>query len=199
MNQVVIFGIDGASPKLIERWQDELPNLRRIMKGGVYGELESTVPPVTCPAWPCMFTRRNPGKIGMYGFISVDVAQEYRIKISSSLNYYQWSLWKILNDHGIAVGLLNLAMTFPPHKIDSFMVCGIGSPLSGRAGYIYPAQLKGELNRVAPGYEPLPPIDTTIHGKEEEYKEILEHAVSNRLKATRYLMNLPPGSSLSVP
>lgn len=192
MNEVVIFGIDGASPKLIEQWQDELPNLKRIMQGGVYGELESTMPPVTCPAWPCMFTGRNPGQLGMYGFTSIEPGGEYHIKIHSSSDYHRWALWKILNDHGIAAGLLNVAMTFPPHKIDSFMVCGLGAPVSTQASYTYPAWLKRELNKAVPSYQPFPPISTAILGREEEYKAILEREVHNRTKAARYLMNAFP-------
>ncbi|MCD6600301.1 MAG: alkaline phosphatase family protein [Dehalococcoidia bacterium] len=189
MNKVAILGIDGASPKLIEQWRDELPNLKRIMEGGVYGELESTIPPVTCPAWPCMFTGKNPGKIGMYGFISVDVNDDYHIKISSSQNYQQWSLWKMLNDAGIPVGILNLAMTFPPHKVDGFVVCGIGAPASGRSEYTYPSWLKHELEKAVPGYEPFTPADMTIPGKEAEYSKILEREVDNRCKAAKYLMD----------
>lgn len=192
MNKVVIFGIDGASPKLIEQWQDELPNLKRIMEGGVYGELESTMPPVTCPAWPCMFTGRNPGKLGMYGFVTVEPGGEHRVKIHSSHEYHQWSLWKMLNEHGITVGLLNVAMTFPPHKVDSFMVCGLGSPASATTTLTYPAWLKKELNKVVPGYEPVPPISTNIAGREERYKAVLEQEVRNRVKAARYLMNAFP-------
>jgi len=76
MNKVAIFRIDGTSPSLIEVWGDKLPNLRKFRGGGVYGELESTIPPVSCPAWPCMFTGKNPGEIGMYGFISVEAGGE---------------------------------------------------------------------------------------------------------------------------
>jgi len=192
MNKVVIFGIDGASPKLIEEWRDELPNLKRIMEGGVYGKLESTMPPVTCPAWPCMFTGKNPGKLGMYGFISIQPSGEHHVKIRTSRDYHQWSLWKILNSYGIAVGLLNVAMTFPPHKIDSFMVCGLGAPVSTKASYTYPASLKKELNKAVPGYEVFPPISTDILGREEQYKAVLEQEVRNRVKAARYLMNAFP-------
>ena len=43
MDKVVIFGIDGGSLKLIEQWKDELPNFKKIMENGVFGELESTI------------------------------------------------------------------------------------------------------------------------------------------------------------
>ncbi|HLK55816.1 MAG TPA: alkaline phosphatase family protein, partial [Chthonomonadaceae bacterium] len=49
-----MIGLDCAAPELVfDRWRDRLPNLRRIMAAGLYGPLESTVPPITVPAWMC--------------------------------------------------------------------------------------------------------------------------------------------------
>ncbi len=162
------------------------------MEDGVYGELESTMPPVTCPAWPCMFTGKNPGKLGMYYFIDSSISEKGQNKLSDSSYYHRWSLWKILNDHKISVGLFNVAMTYPPHKVDSFMVCGIGSPPSARANYTYPASLKSTLEKIVPGYEPVPLVDMTIAGKENIYRAALIREVDNRTKAAKYLMNRFP-------
>ncbi len=87
MTRIVIFGIDGDSLELVERWKGELPNLKRIMDRGVFGEPESTSPALTCPAWPCMFTGRNSGKLGMYGFFSYPFAEgpDARLFTSSRL------------------------------------------------------------------------------------------------------------------
>ncbi|MFC1938100.1 alkaline phosphatase family protein [Chloroflexota bacterium] len=114
MGKLVIFGIDGGSPKLIEQWKDELPNPKKIMEKGVYGELESTFPPVTCPAWPAMFTGKNPGKLGIYDFIKYPNSQEQTLGLSSSLDYSSSAIWRMLNAYDKGVGLLNLPMTFPP-------------------------------------------------------------------------------------
>lgn len=189
MDKIVIFGIDGGSLKLIEGWKDELPNFKRIMENGVYGELESTIPPLTCPAWPCMFTGKNPGEIGMYGFSGLQFSDHYGSRIYSSLDYKSSSLWKRLNDYGKGVGLLNVAMTFPPHKISSFMVCGVGSPLTSEADYTSPLELRHTLDKVVGGYEILPPILLTIQGKEEEIARAFDRVLTKRVKAARYLMH----------
>ena len=128
VDKLFVFGIDGGSIKLVEQWQDELPNLKKMMNEGAYGKLESTVPPLTCPAWPSMFTGKNPGKLGLYDFTSYQPDQKQKFRINSSLDYSSSAIWKMLNAHGKKVGLLNLPMTFPPQKINSFMVCGVGSP-----------------------------------------------------------------------
>jgi predicted AlkP superfamily phosphohydrolase/phosphomutase len=186
-NKTIIFGIDGAAFELIKKWKSDLPNISKLIKNGVHGRLESTMPPVTCPAWPCMFTGKNPGKLDMYYFVRDDTRGK-KSKITTSSSYHSMSLWKILNDHKIDVGLLNVAMTFPPHKVNSFMVCGTGTPPSSRAKYTYPEALQHELEKVVPGYEPLPLIDLTIPGKEEENSIALLEEVNSRTKAAKYLI-----------
>ena len=57
--RILIIGLDGASPVLVERWQDDLPNLRRLMQRGVFGQLESVIPPRSIPAWYCLATGMN--------------------------------------------------------------------------------------------------------------------------------------------
>ena len=69
--KLLIIGFDGATFDLIRPWakMGHLPNLSRIMEGGVHGNLMSTLPPVTSPAWPTFMTGCNPGKHGVFDFI----------------------------------------------------------------------------------------------------------------------------------
>jgi predicted AlkP superfamily phosphohydrolase/phosphomutase len=190
VSKLIVFGIDGGSLKLIEQWRKELPNFQKIMEGGVFGELESTIPPVTCPAWPCMFTGKNPGKLGMYEFLNLQFAEEGGFKPFSSSDYHASSLWKILNDYGRKVGLLNVPMTFPPHEINSFMVCGLGTPRTAK--YTYPPQLKNTLSEVVGGYDVFPVVILTRHDREKEYLKLFNEVLNKRVKAARYLMSSFP-------
>ncbi|MCA1595267.1 MAG: alkaline phosphatase family protein, partial [Chloroflexi bacterium] len=68
-SRVLIIGLDCAPPQWVfDRWLDDLPNLKRLVGMGVYGPLESTIPPITVPAWMSMMTGRDPGTLGVYGF-----------------------------------------------------------------------------------------------------------------------------------
>ncbi|MCK4449010.1 MAG: alkaline phosphatase family protein, partial [Anaerolineae bacterium] len=50
--KVFVIGLDCAAPELVfDAWRDQLPNLRRLMEGGIYGELMSSIPAITVPAW----------------------------------------------------------------------------------------------------------------------------------------------------
>src|ERR1700738_1092896 len=65
--KICVLGLDCAAPEVI--FGDErLMNIRRLMDVGVYGRLESVVPPITVPAWMCMVTSQDPGSLGVYGF-----------------------------------------------------------------------------------------------------------------------------------
>ena len=69
MKRIFVIGLDCAEPTLVfDRWQEYLPNFRRLMEGGTYGELTSSIPAITVPAWASMMSSKDPGQLGFYGF-----------------------------------------------------------------------------------------------------------------------------------
>ena len=71
MTKVLLIGLDGATWDLMKPWAEKgvLPTFKKLMEKGVYGDLESTIPPVTIPAWVSFATGKNPGKLGCYDFL----------------------------------------------------------------------------------------------------------------------------------
>ena len=67
---VFVIGLDGATFDLLLPLMEEqrLPHLAAIFRKGVHGELRSTIPPVTAPAWASFQTGKNPGKHGLFHF-----------------------------------------------------------------------------------------------------------------------------------
>ncbi|MFX0088200.1 MAG: alkaline phosphatase family protein, partial [Candidatus Hodarchaeota archaeon] len=64
----LVIGLDCASPELVfHEFKNDLPNLSNLAENGVYGTLQSCMPPITVPAWLVMFTGKNPGNLGIYG------------------------------------------------------------------------------------------------------------------------------------
>ncbi len=56
--KICVIGLDCCAPDVI--FNDErLVNIRRLMDLGLYGRLESVVPPITVRAWMCMTTNRD--------------------------------------------------------------------------------------------------------------------------------------------
>jgi predicted AlkP superfamily phosphohydrolase/phosphomutase len=59
--RILVLGLDGASLDFLEPLSKKgrLPNIARLMEEGCRTPLESTIPPVTIPAWVSMFTGIN--------------------------------------------------------------------------------------------------------------------------------------------
>lgn len=53
---------------MFDKWLDDLPTLKSLVKKGTYGNLTSTIPPITVPAWQSMMTSKDPGQLRVYGF-----------------------------------------------------------------------------------------------------------------------------------
>ncbi len=147
--RLLIFGVDGATFDLIRPWvaTGHLPNFGRLMADGVQGELESTLPPVTSPAWPTFMTGCNPGKHGVFDFIRPK-ADGFDLVNSSSIR--QPTIWRILSDAGIRVGVMNVPVTYPAQPVNGFMITGLLSPTRG-GDICYPPDL---LRRYEPTLGP---------------------------------------------
>jgi len=69
-NKVLIIGIDSLDPKIINKLISKLPNFKSLE---TFTELETTIPPETPVAWSAASTGTNPGKYGIFDFISRDL------------------------------------------------------------------------------------------------------------------------------
>jgi predicted AlkP superfamily phosphohydrolase/phosphomutase len=134
MRKLLIFGLDGATFDLIQPWVAEghLPNLGRLMQGGVWGDLASTLPPVTSPAWPSFMTGVNPGKHSVFDFIRPN-AGEFTLVNATSIRAP--TIWQIASQAGLRVGVINVPVTYPVQPVNGFMVSGLLSPTDGDIAY----------------------------------------------------------------
>ncbi len=72
--KVVILGFDGVEPTLVERYigEGKLPNLEKLAGSGHYSALTTTNPSESPVCWSAFATGSNPGKTGIYDFLSRD-------------------------------------------------------------------------------------------------------------------------------
>src|SRR5207249_9811361 len=54
--KALVIGIDSASPFLIEKWIDKLPNIRSVFEAGAHGVLKSFVLSESVNDWKCFAT-----------------------------------------------------------------------------------------------------------------------------------------------
>lgn len=147
MERVLVIGVDGFEPSLLESWMDYLPCIRWLSTRGLYARLRSTIPPFTVPAWNSMFTGVNPGRHGLYGWFKVKFTQEnLSLEISTSNKQKFPFLWDELSRRGLKVGIVNVPVVYPPMKVNGVVVSGLLTPPG--ACYTYPQSLMNEINRL---------------------------------------------------
>jgi predicted AlkP superfamily phosphohydrolase/phosphomutase len=114
-DRVLVLGLDGATLDVIEPLarSGRLPHLAKLMEEGAWGVLESTLPPVTIPAWVSMMTGKNPGRLGMYDLLK---RQGYGVEPNGYCYSKHVPLWHTLNRYGIRTGVMNLPGTYPPEE-----------------------------------------------------------------------------------
>jgi predicted AlkP superfamily phosphohydrolase/phosphomutase len=162
------------------------------MQAGVAGDLESTLPPVTSPAWPTFMTGKNPGKHGVFDFIrpragTFDMVNASQIKGKL--------LWEILSEAGYSVGVLNVPITYPPRQVNGFMVPGLLSPDQGKT--VYPPDLLKPYEAEFGKYRLTPNVQYKA-GNEDEFIADLHDLIDVQLRYALRLMKDQPTDVLML-
>ncbi len=146
--KVIVIGLDGATFDLLGPWLEAgyLPHLRTLIREGSVGELESTLPPVTAPAWSSFQTGSNPGRHGVFDWQG-PLRDTPNRPLLTSRAIEAPKLWHFLNAHSQRVGLLNLPFSYPPDPVDGFMVSGMLTP-SMETSFTWPSELRGTITNV---------------------------------------------------
>jgi predicted AlkP superfamily phosphohydrolase/phosphomutase len=201
--RVLIIGLDGATFRLLEPWtrEGDLPTLADLMARGSYGELRSTFPALTPPAWSSFMTGKNPGKHGVYSFRET-AAEGYASGPLVSANLLQArTLWEIVGDAGLPVGAINVPPSYPVRPVNGFMVACMFAP-PGDPRIIHPASeqpLLGDdyvINVKPPGNLRL--SDPAYGERALEYLRLLRTNAERRLELTAALMRRHPWALLAV-
>jgi len=143
--KVLVIGLDCAEPMLVfERWRGELPNLNRLMSGGVYGNLESCIPAITVPAWSVMMSSKDPGQLGIYGFRNRADYSYDKMTIATGSAVKEDRVWDILSRAGKQVVVVGVPGTYPPRPVNGVMVGCFLTP-SAKSQYTYPPQVRDQI------------------------------------------------------
>ena len=118
--KVLVIGLDGATWDLIKPWAEEgkLPNIKRLMDGGVYGNLESVQPPSTGPAWTSFVTGKVPINHCLYDFVSIQKSLIGCFKPVTKKYINSKTLEEMLEKNGLRSILINLPYSYPPRTND---------------------------------------------------------------------------------
>lgn len=201
MTRVLIIGMDGATFDIIRPLVDagKLPHLKGIIDKSVCSPMASTVPPMTFPAWNTFMTGKNPGKHGIYDFTERKLGT-LDIQLVNSRNRRAKTIWKILSDAGLRVGVVGVPVCYPPEPINGVMISGFDAPVTeADEKVVYPPELCAELNKAIGGYiisADMVPLITK--GKIEEAMAAMEPVIERKAATAKYLLQREPWDCFMV-
>lgn len=188
--KVLLIGLDCAPPELVfDHWRNALPNIKKLIDGGIYGKLKSTMPPITCPAWMSMLTGKSPGSLGCYGFRSRQGHSYRDISIATSKTIRDETVWDILGKEGKKSIIIGVPQTYPPKPVNGCLITGFLTP-GTEAEYTYPKELKGEIEKLVGEYI----FDVRkfrTDNKDYVLREVYE-MTRKRIKVVKYLLENKP-------
>lgn len=152
--KILVVGLDCAAPELL--FGDErLVNFRRMMDAGVYGRLESVLPPITVPAWMCMSTSQDPGSLGVYGFRNRKDHSYDGLGVVNSRSINELAIWDQVAREGGKSVVIGVPPNFPPRKVNGLSVGCFLTPDTTKDVFTYPADVSDEIRKLVGSY----PVD----------------------------------------
>jgi predicted AlkP superfamily phosphohydrolase/phosphomutase len=190
-SRALVIGLDCAPPELVfERWRDELPVLRGLMKQGTYGVLRSCDPPITVPAWTSMTSSRSPGTLGIYGFRNRRSRSYDDLAFADSRAVCVPRVWDLLSARGRSVIVIGVPQTYPVNEVNGVMVACFLTPNTRTSPYTHPTELRDEIHDLVGDYMPDVPDFRT--DDKERLRADIEDVTEKRFRVAEHLLATRP-------
>lgn len=110
--KTIFVGLDCATHWIVEKMvkDGDLPHLSKLMREGVTFHTETDEPVVSPVVWSSIASGKVPDKHGIKSFHGTSASVRTK------------RVWDIFEEHGHAVGVMGHFVTWPPRKINGFMI-----------------------------------------------------------------------------
>ena len=146
--KVLVVGLDGADWKIVDPLMaaGRMPNLLRLVNGGVRANLLSITPMLSPVIWTSIATGVEPGRHGVLDFLAPSATGASEPVTSSARRAP--ALWELLSDARVRVGVTGWWATWPADRVNGYMVTdrvayqlfGYNSDPRSAAGKTWPAE-----------------------------------------------------------
>jgi len=179
--RTLVLGLDGVSLPVLDSVTESgvVPTIESLVDRSATGPLTSQLPPWTPSAWPSLYTGVNPGKHGVYGFLTFD---GYDHDVVDATDVHAHALWELLDQRGYGSVVVNVPVTAPARAIDGAVVPGYISPedppghpegiLDDVRGATGEYSVYGPMD--TPGKAALPAIRAHAHSRGEAFASLVD-------------------------
>lgn len=185
---ILLFGLDSASWDLLDPWINKglLPNIAALREISAWGDLESTIHPITASAWVTLMTGKNPGKHGIYDFTQRR-AGTYALAMTNASMIHSRTIYDWLSDAGKRIVSINMPYTFPPKPVNGKIIAGLFAPSVG-PNLTYPANVWDDIRQIAPRYTIAPDYNAHAADPLAQYIADMHDSVEQRTKVAEWLI-----------
>lgn len=184
MDRLFILGLDSTPPRILYRdLRGELENLESVME--YRGEILSTHPPITIPAWISMATGKTPGELGLYGFRHRRPGEYDGTYIANYRMIRHKTIWDIVGERGGKSIVVGVPPTYPPKPIRGWLVSDFITP-GPEKQYTWPPRLKAEIESLL-GEPYIFDVEFRLHDK-EKIKRGLWRMTEQQFRVLRHLL-----------
>src|SRR6188768_3130915 len=137
--RVLLIGWDAADWKVIQPLLDagEMPNLARLIAGGLRGNLATLYPVLSPMLWTSIATGKRAYKHGIHGFIE-PLPDGSGVRPISILSRRTKAFWNILNQNGHRSVVVGWWPSHPAEPLNGVMVSNLFTLPAGTPGKIPP-------------------------------------------------------------
>ncbi len=149
----MVIGLDGATYSILDPLMEagHMPYLRQFSAEGVRAELESTIPPITPPAWTTIMTGRSPANHGILDFFRPESPGSQFLRFVSTKQLQCETIWSYLTRRQRTAACLNFPVMSPPIPISGYSIPGFVTWRHLRHA-CYPRDLMDTLKTI-PGFD----------------------------------------------
>lgn len=176
---LLVVGLDAACLPVLEPLFDRgvTPTLEALFEEAASGALESQIPPWTASAWPSVYTGKNPGKHGVFDFLTFE---GYDWDVVNATDVRERPIWELLSEHGYRSVVVNAPVTHPARRFDGALIPGMTAPEDPTC---HPTGILEDVEAACGEYHVYPQSTGKPTGSIEGYEE----AIECRGEAFRYL------------
>jgi predicted AlkP superfamily phosphohydrolase/phosphomutase len=157
-----------------------MPHTRELLKQGKITKARTSLPPNSAVSWSSIFTGRNPGGHGVFGFTDF-LEGSYTVAYHHNMWLKAKPFWQ--KNHDKRTIIVNLPATYPPQALNGVHISGFVSPQLNRS--VFPREEVGLLKDS--GYM----VDVSAPFSETEIPMFLgelSKALENRVNVVKKLL-----------